>query len=77
MGVGNSMPKFSAKKFKKERNTDIEKKDESKDAAKDAGPGDDGKKELNKWKGFMKGMIALPEAKNKIKDVELAEKVKK
>jgi hypothetical protein len=33
-------------------------------------------KEINKWKPFMKDMISLPDIANKIKDLELDEKIK-
>ena len=82
MGTANSRPKFSGSNLSEARNTDAEKKPDANAAGPDAnaelGPGADelSMKEVKKWKGFLSGILSLKEAKDKLKTLELDEKVK-
>jgi hypothetical protein len=82
MGTANSRPKFSGSNLSEARNTDAEKKPDAAAgpdaAAAEAPPGADelSMKEVKKWKGFLSGILSLKEAKDKLKTLELAEKVK-
>jgi len=82
MGTANSRPKFSGSNLSEARNTDAEKNPDANAAGPDAnaelGPGADelSMKEVKKWKGFLSGILSLKEAKDKLKTLELDEKVK-
>ena len=82
MGTANSRPKFSGSNLSEARNTDAEIKPDANAAGPGAnaelGPGADelSMKEVKKWKGFLSGILSLKEAKDKLKTLELDEKVK-
>lgn len=83
MGTANSRPKFSGSNLSEARNTDADIRPDANAAAgpganAELGPGADelSMKEVKKWKGFLSGILSLKEAKDKLKTLELDEKVK-
>ena len=78
MGTANSRPKFSnTSNISEARNTDVAKPPDASAKPPDTkeSADDESMKLVKKWKGFLSDMVSLKEAKDKLKTLELKEKV--